>query len=169
VNQFIEHSVVVTTNIYNSPTGLHTLKITVTTTHKITSSLSVFTRCFLATKLVNTQIQWRLLYDWLARMTSVLRITSCEWITCPLITWCRLETENSLERFICFNLLILCHGNVCQSCCNQAHCVGNVLTESLSENGLLWLSGFVTHSLWCTSASTLQQACVSNPLPRIPA
>jgi hypothetical protein len=33
--KIIEHSQVVTTNNYNSLTGLHTLKITVTTAHKI--------------------------------------------------------------------------------------------------------------------------------------
>jgi hypothetical protein len=49
VNRFIEHSQVVTTSNYNSLTGLHTLKITVTTEHKIKSSMSVFTRRFLVT------------------------------------------------------------------------------------------------------------------------
>jgi hypothetical protein len=39
-------------------------------------------------------------------MTSILRILD-EWITYPFITWCRPETEQSPEWFIC------CHGNVC--------------------------------------------------------
>jgi hypothetical protein len=48
VNRFNEHSEVATTSNYNSLTGLHTLKVTVTTTHKIKSSMSVFTRRCLA-------------------------------------------------------------------------------------------------------------------------
>jgi hypothetical protein len=43
MNRFIEHLKVVITNNYNTLTGLHTSKITVTTTHEIKSSMSGFT------------------------------------------------------------------------------------------------------------------------------
>jgi hypothetical protein len=48
VNRFIEHSQFVTTNNYNSLTGLHSLKITVTTSYKIKFSMSsyVTSYCF---------------------------------------------------------------------------------------------------------------------------
>jgi hypothetical protein len=47
VNRSINHSHVVTTNNYKSLTGLYILKITVTTAHKIKSSISAFTsRCW---------------------------------------------------------------------------------------------------------------------------
>jgi hypothetical protein len=48
MNRFTEHSQVETTNNYNSLPGLHTLKIAVTVTHKIKSSMSVDTGRFLA-------------------------------------------------------------------------------------------------------------------------
>jgi hypothetical protein len=31
----------------------------------------------------------------------------------PFITWCGPETEHPSERFVCCNLRIRCHGNVC--------------------------------------------------------
>jgi hypothetical protein len=34
-------------------------------------------------------------------------------ITSPFITWCVPQTEHTLERFVCCNLRIHCHGNVC--------------------------------------------------------
>jgi hypothetical protein len=83
----------------------------------------------------------------------------------PFITWCRPETGHPLQRFVCYNLRIRCHGNVRQLHCNQTRCVGNVLTELLSGNGLLQLPGFLTHSLSCKRTSTPQQPYVSKPLP----
>jgi hypothetical protein len=49
----IEHSQVVTTNNCNALTGLHTLNVTVTISHKIKSSSSVFTGRFLACYTLN--------------------------------------------------------------------------------------------------------------------
>jgi hypothetical protein len=43
VNRLIERSQVITENNYNRITGLHPLKITVTTAYKIKSSISDFT------------------------------------------------------------------------------------------------------------------------------
>jgi hypothetical protein len=61
-------------------------------------------------------------YNWLARMTSVLRITFCEWIMCPFITWCGLKTEHSMEQFVCCNLHIRCHGKVCNPTATKLLC-----------------------------------------------
>jgi hypothetical protein len=36
-----------------------------------------------------------------------------EWITCPFMTHCGPQTEHTLERFVCWNLRIRCHGNAC--------------------------------------------------------
>jgi hypothetical protein len=63
VNRFHEHSQVITTNNCNSLTGLHTLKIAVTTAHKIKSSLSAVTSNCLVTNLsLLTLHSWTLNY-----------------------------------------------------------------------------------------------------------
>jgi hypothetical protein len=54
MNRFIEQSQVVPTNNYNSIIRLHTLMVSVTTAHKIKSSISAFTSRILATDL-NTE------------------------------------------------------------------------------------------------------------------
>jgi hypothetical protein len=77
VNRFIEHSQTVTTNNYNSLTGLHTLKITVTTAHKRKSSMSAFASRCLVTNLswFNTsQPNTQLLNCHLNSLTNELRL-----------------------------------------------------------------------------------------------
>jgi hypothetical protein len=39
--------------------------------------------------------------------------TDREWIKCPFSTQCAPQTEHTLERFVCCNLLVRCHGNAC--------------------------------------------------------
>jgi hypothetical protein len=63
---------------------------------------------------------------------------SVQWITCPSGTWWGPKTEHSLERFFFGIQCIRCHGNALP-CCR-----GNVLSEALSGNGLLRLSGSLT-------------------------
>jgi hypothetical protein len=58
VNKFTEHSQDVTANNYNSLTGLHTLKITVTTAHKVKSSMSAF-----ASRCLVTNLSWLTLHS----------------------------------------------------------------------------------------------------------
>jgi hypothetical protein len=53
VNRFIDHSPIATTSNFNSLTGLHTLKVTVTAAHKIKSSISAFIGRCLVTSLNN--------------------------------------------------------------------------------------------------------------------
>jgi hypothetical protein len=88
VNRFIEHSQVVTTINYNNLTGLHTLKITVPTAHKIKSYISASTSRRWVTDFNNrhssakfslgvrwlTLIYWtRLSYEWISESSRVLR------------------------------------------------------------------------------------------------
>jgi hypothetical protein len=90
---------------------------------------------------------------------------SYECITCPFITPWKMKTEHSLEQFICCNLHIHRHGNVCQSHSNQTRCVGNVLTELCSA---MDHSGF--QAFWHTRHANVRQFRSNHVLPsRCPA
>jgi hypothetical protein len=112
-------------------------------------------------------------YDWLARITCVLRLTSCwrlqndcisdDWITFPFITRWGSQTEDSLERFDCCNMRIHLHGNAwtlnrCPATVYSALSLECVFTETTVREQTVapqWtstpispfrLSGILTHS-----------------------
>jgi hypothetical protein len=119
MNRFFEHSQVATTNNYNSLTGLHTLKIAVTITHKIKSLMSVFARRFLACQHSTT-------------MATV-------WLTClancsSFITSGEPDRTHPLQGFHSFCSRMLCHENVFNSIVTKPVATRTCLTVSLTTN-----------------------------------
>jgi hypothetical protein len=68
-----EHSQVVSTSNYNSVTGLHTLKITATTSHKVKFSISALTsRCWVTGPTMAIPLQ---------SFTRRFLVTNLSWLT----------------------------------------------------------------------------------------
>jgi hypothetical protein len=139
VNRLTEHSQVVTTNNYDSLTGLHTIKIAVTTAHKIKSLTHAFTSRYLVTSLswltfhsLTTELPSEFSGEWTMTLLNGTELNWIEvnsWMTAPL--WLN---RSSLHGSLCRSPVTM--ENVCRH--------GNVLTKPLASNGLVRCCGNIS-------------------------
>jgi hypothetical protein len=115
-------------------------------------------------------------------LTIPVQLLLCEWITCPFITQCGLQTEHYLERFVCCKICISVavgmhvHWTVVQQLsilrCHQNACLPQQLciSKPLPLNGHpLWLhhSSFQTFWHTCCHGNVLNEGLPSNRLCRL--